>query len=425
MKKVIRLPIALVILVSIPLIYNNCGGFMAAQVSSRAIPFSRPLALSGTEANVLPVSVGTCGYVNEPCVSVTVCSPGATLGSSSCATVDNVLLDTGSFGLRLFADQIPSTVALSAQRDPASGNPLAECVQYDSDMSNWGPVVLADAYLGNGYEKAANVPIQLINASYGAVPSTCPSPATYSLASGNANSPGYNGILGVGLLTDDCGPGCASDANNGVYYACAGATCAGAAASESLQVTNPVALLATDNNGVILQLPSIPAAGAAAVSGYLILGIGTRADNSPPAGTTMFQADSLSNFETQYAGQLIGDVTASSDGAFIDSGSVALAFGDTSITQCADAANQGFYCPATTESLSAEMMGISGAPQDAIPFQVANADNLSTANGAFNNMAAYLPSAFDWGLPFFFGKTVYVGLQNTSSPLGTGPYWAF
>ena len=51
--------------------------------------------------NVLPVNV-SCGYVNEPCVSVIVCNPTNT----NCVTVDNILLDTGSYGLRVFASAI-------------------------------------------------------------------------------------------------------------------------------------------------------------------------------------------------------------------------------------------------------------------------------------------------------------------------------
>jgi hypothetical protein len=34
-------------------------------------------------------------------------------------------------------------------------------------------------------------------------------------------------------------------------------------------------------------------------------------------------------------------------------------------------------------------------------------------------------SSFDWGLPFFYGRRVYIGLEGQSSSLGAGPYYAF
>jgi hypothetical protein len=36
-----------------------------------------------------------------------------------------------------------------------------------------------------------------------------------------------------------------------------------------------------------------------------------------------------------------------------------------------------------------------------------------------------LDASFDWGLPFFFGRTVFTAIEGMSTPGGTGPYFAF
>jgi hypothetical protein len=46
----------------------------------------------------------------------------------------------------------------------------------------------------------------------------------------------------------------------------------------------------------------------------------------------------------------------------------------------------------------------------------------------FNDVAAPLPSTlygFDWGVPFFFGRNVFVAIEGSSTPGGTGPYVAY
>jgi hypothetical protein len=65
-----------------------------------------------------------------------------------------------------------------------------------------------------------------------------------------------------------------------------------------------------------------------------------------------------------------------------------------------------------------------------VSFSVANADQLFAANPSFNafsNLA--VPSGdtttFAWGLPFFFGRTVFTAIEGRSTPGGTGPYFAF
>ena len=118
------------------------------------------VACSGNE-NVMAVSVDgtlcsiTAGYPDKPCVQVKVCAPG----TASCQTVDNVLLDTGSYGLRIFRSALNGIL-------PSVTTGLAECVTFVDGSGDWGPVQAADVYLGG--EPKVTVPIQVIDATYGA-----------------------------------------------------------------------------------------------------------------------------------------------------------------------------------------------------------------------------------------------------------------
>ncbi|PWU14265.1 MAG: hypothetical protein C5B49_13450 [Bdellovibrio sp.] len=375
-----------------------------------SIPYASPLSIAGTESNVMPITVG-CQLVNEPCVSVTVCQAGGLAGSNHCVTIPNILLDTGSQGLRVFASAVP--FSLPARTDPASGNPLAECQPYADGTSDWGSLVTADVLLGNGNDRAANIPIQLINSSFATVPSNCTQPDTDPV------SAKYNGVLGVGLFAVDCGDGCATNANNGLYFACAGSTCHPVAVSVDHQVSNPVTSLASgNNNGVIIQLPSVTASGTATLSGFMILGVGTQADNKPSSTATFFQADSSGEIGTAFAGTMYG--------AVIDSGSNAIYFPDTNLPQCTSSNISQFYCPASPTNLFGIVVGNSSSVNDKVTYQVTDAYSALVNSVAVDpGLGGTNSGFFDWGLPFFFGKSVYMGLDGKSSSLGTGMYWAF
>jgi Protein of unknown function (DUF3443) len=61
-----------------------------------------------------------------------------------------------------------------------------------------------------------------------------------------------------------------------------------------------------------------------------------------------------------------------------------------------------------------------------VTFTIANADALfSTSNAAFNDLGATDFGAFDWGVPFFFGRNVFVAIDGQQTPSGLGPYWAY
>jgi len=75
-------------------------------------------------ANTAPVTVGfgalgpSGGYVNGIWTSVTICAPGST---NNCQTIPNVLVDTGSVGLRVLSSAL--TVSLPSV-DDSSGSVL-------------------------------------------------------------------------------------------------------------------------------------------------------------------------------------------------------------------------------------------------------------------------------------------------------------
>ncbi len=400
----------------------GCGGGSSSKSSSggtSSTPSNQTIASSGP--NVAAVTVnsgppGNGGYANGAFASATVCSPG----TSTCQTIDGLLVDTGSVGLRIVSSVL--TIALPQQKS-ASGSPVVECLQF-LDSFSWGPVQTAVINIAS--EKASSVPIHVLSDTDFTVPASCSStgPSADTLA-----TLGANGILGVGLFAQDCGPFCVQSSTNttppeNAYYECPSSTgCQAIFESLPQQVQNPVALFATDNNGIILELP--PVSGAElTVNGSLVFGIGTQSNNGL-AGATVYTASPLTS---QPPSPPPGNFTTTFNGpsmtSFIDSGSNGYFFPDSSITVCSD--NSGFYCPSSTLNLSATNQGVT-AGSGTVDFSVANADSLfSNANdSAFGDLGGPAPQDFDWGLPFFYGRNVFTAIEGTNAPGGTAPYWAY
>jgi hypothetical protein len=338
---------------------------------------------------------------------VTVCEPG----TSNCQEITDILLDTGTVGLRIFKQVV--SVSLTSV-NVATGT-LGECQQYADGSSDWGPVEVASVILGN--EPAVQVPIQIIDSSFGTVPNQC----------GNTDaSPadaGFNGLLGVGPFAQDCGLGCVEYPDNNAYYACTGSTCVGTAVALSSQVQNPVALLPMDNNGVLVQLPPVPADGAPSVNGSLILGIGTQSNNVPSGVSTYDIDPSLVVITTTFEGTAYG--------GFLDTGSNALFFPDPEgqlAPQCQDSFGDWWFCPSSATPLSATNAGVSNSASGVVSFTISSFTDFYNSD---NNVSAQVggpataDQGFDWGLPFHFGRNVYVGIEGMSSSLGQGPFWAY
>jgi len=388
----------------------GCGGGSSSQAK-------QPITGSGSNVQPITVNSGPAGdYANGAFTSVTVCAPG----TSTCQTIDGVLVDTGSSGLRLLSSAL--TISLP-QQNYSNGNPVAECLPFVSGYT-WGPVQTADVEMAS--EKASSTPIQVISESTYPVPTACSDNGTPEETLADL---GANGILGVGSFPQDCGAACTDPPstpqdptdNPNLYYHCPSSGCTAISEALSAQVQNPVVLFTTDNNGVIIELPA--ASGPElSLSGSLVFGIGTESNNGLN-GATIYSVDDYGNFITIYQHQTYNQ-------SFLDSGSNGLYFLDSSqtgIPVCADA--DYFYCPSSTDNLTATNEGASGTPSGTVSFSVANADTLFNNNpsatvfgqlGGPNSLAG-----FDWGLPFFYGRNVYTAIYGQSTPGGTGPYWAY
>jgi hypothetical protein len=392
----------------------------APEVPSTPVVPTVPAAANVSQLTVDAGPSGTGYNVNRLYTTVTVCSPDST---TQCQTIDHILVDTGSFGVRLLSSAMDTTLNLK-QSKGASGLPLLNCAQFVDLSFAWGPVATADVWLAG--EKAARVPIQVIaDPSFNSLAAACSSGTAIT----NATVLGANGILGIGLFKEDCGSGCISNPHNGFYYTCTDANCTattGAKTSLAQQVQNPVPLFETDNNGVLIELPRVSAAGAPSLSGSLIFGIGTQSNNQWTSGAVL-TTDAVGYVTTSLAGQNLPNNFTNS---FIDSGSNGLFF-DSTITKCGTSAD-GFYCPTSPVNLSATLVGANLATS-AIAFSIDKATDLFA--GGVNHVLPTLagdigdipghPSTFDWGLPFFYGRRVFFGIEGQASTLGTGPYYAF
>ena len=350
--------------------------------------------------------------VNEAFTSVTVCVPG----TNTCQTIDHILVDTGSSGLRLLSSVL--TLPLPPQND-SSGNPLDEC-QLILGGYAWGPVALADIVLAG--EKAASAPMQVMIPAIGAppVPGTCSSRTAGPNLGNSVSDLKANGVLGVGLFQKDCGTLCTT--SNLVYYDCPASGCTPTSVTLPQQVPNPVTMLSYDNNGVMLFLPSVPAGGVTTVNGSLIFGIGTQGNNALQNATVYTVPDSGANM-----GQIMTTFNGVSYPGTIDSGSPGISFLDSATTNIPTCTVQGlmWYCPTSLDSLSATNQGANGN-QGVVNFSIESANTLlNSGNTAFSTLGGPNAGSFDFGLSFFFGRNVFTAIENMNTPAGPGPYFAY
>ena len=391
----------------------------STQPGGPTVSVDQPTGPNTTEVVVDTGPTGgfSLGVTNLAYVTVTVCTPGST---TACVSVDHVLLDTGSIGLRLMRSALGG---LPLPPQQTAQGAVTECFPFVVGAV-WGPMAAADLHIGG--ETAPALPMQIIEDS--------PSPQVPATAECQASANGNlldsvarlqaNGVLGIGMLRYDCGLVCEQGSYSSgytLYYTCpAGGACQPAAVPAAQQVQNPVSSFAADgsgvadDNGTIIVLPAVPTAGAALARGRLVFGIGTRANNQLQPATQVLHVDTNPANSSTYLYLATTVDGTRYDSSYIDSGSNGLFFDDPTLsTQCSASGTSGsWYCPASVQQRSATLTDVFGTSAT-VPLAIANADGLfKTANTAFADLAgvAGSPGAFVWGLPFFFGRPVYTAI---------------
>jgi hypothetical protein len=168
---------------------------------------STPSAISpitvppSTTPNVHPISVNggpVSGsiYPNAAFTSVIVCERG----TSTCRTVRGILVDTGSYGLRVLRSALSG---VDLKPITYKGNTLNDCDAFVNGSYIWGTVALADIKIAG--EMAHRVPVQVIAEPKFLVPTSCSNGGTDEDTQATL---GANGILGIGPEPFDCGVAC-------------------------------------------------------------------------------------------------------------------------------------------------------------------------------------------------------------------------
>jgi Protein of unknown function (DUF3443) len=393
---------------AVAVLLTACGGGGGAGPASSGGP-----ALASNE-HVVYVDSGPAGTgynANRLYTDVTVCQAG---NPANCQTINHVLVDTGSTGLRILSSVLNRNLGLRGLTAP-SGLPALGCVQFVDNTFAWGPLAVADVTLGS--KRAASLPIQVIaEPAFAALAASCSGGNNIN----SASTLGANGVLGIGLFKEDCGVACEVNPLNGFYYTCTDVTCTaarGTTLARTLQTQNPVGFFAADNNGLLINLPSAGSFPSASLVGTMVFGVGTQPNNQPPLGRVLATTPS-GYVTTVFQGRTMAR-------SFLDSGSNGLYVDSPSIAVCAGAS--GFYCPAGLTAFAATMAGSNGVTL-AVTFTIDNAlASFVGGNPVLPNLAGTFGDSrsFDWGLPFFYGRRVFFGLEGAASSAGTGPYYAF
>lgn len=385
--------------------------------SFTSVPLS---AAPSSQPNSTPVIVEAYptygnGNFNIPYVTLQVCN------GTHCVTVDHVIVDTGSYGLRVRAD-FPgiSTLGLPSINNGSTA-PIAECSQFLSGYA-WGGVYSATVKIA-GEATASPIPIQLTNdPNFPNPPASCTSSGSNI---GGLNGLGGNGLLGIGVLIHDTGPyyACSTNGQNGPLNTPLNAI-----------LTNPIVSFASDNNGSILVMPSLAnyPQGEPTASGTLYFGINTQSNNTLNSTYSILPTPATGGNATFFSATLNGQ-TGTYPTSFLDSGSNELFIPPLQPPGTYPLNSNGDYVPQSLQTVSGSATSLSVAT-DTAPLSFSLLDvtaGVNAGNTAFYDMGttnSATAGSLDLGMPYFYGHSIVNGINGAqiqfNSTTYTGPFYA-
>ncbi len=359
--------------------------------------------------NIVPIEVRQFAPYqhNKLFVELTVCNR-----SHQCRIVPQVLVDTGSVGVRLSRGALGG-LELDAEKD-AEGRPVGAWARFGSgDL--WGTVNLAQVRIGK-LATLRPIPIQVIDRPERreTLPPGYGDPDARLMAIDMAN-----GILGISPQRHQ---------PNGYFVESRSAAGDDAGSwhatqlQRAMQIANPIADLPVPyDGGSVIRLPEVdPASGDETASGELGLGIGAATDRlfPPHARIVAHQLDAAGMFRAAISGHEF-DV-------LIDSGTNALSL-DLKPLGVALHPRHPYYDAPATQQFHLDVRSGDALVRLQRPLYVGATVKYLKANqrhGALPMVVGWDPHASRQinvlGLPFFYGRTVATGLSDTVNPFQLG-----
>ncbi|WP_158602075.1 DUF3443 family protein [Pararobbsia silviterrae] len=393
----------------------GCGGDSSSTASSTTTSgggttSTAPTVPQSTAANSVSLAVdstlGTSTF-NQAYVTVTVCAPGTT---SNCTTVDHIMIDTHSTGLRVLNTALSLSFinALTPVLQPSTSDPIDECAPINGGYL-WGSVRAADVYMSGEMAPAQSVEI-VGDTTAGNAPTTC---TTQGGSLGSQTALGANGVLGIGPAIYDCGVTCttSTSASSQRYYVCADASSCSTPGTvpEDQQVKNLASGFGSDANGTVIELPSISSSGASSATGLLLFGVGSQSDNTFSSVTTI-PLDANGEFTATYKG-------VAYPSSFLALGLPATYLPDSTITPCGTPYT-GYFCASPTQTAALTLTSNTSTHSTAtIDLNVGDAQtDISSGYAAFDDLTydGVVNSGIALGMPFAFGRTIVIKNESSS-----------